>query len=582
MTKTSLPRATAIVALTGAAMLGACNVDDGVEESATTQVQLSAAEHLARASLALRGVRPSVEDLERVTADPAALESIVDGYLATPEFGKIMRDLHDEALLMRIDWAYYPSGFPNVGTLAGVDPFYLNGSVEEAPLRLVEHVIMSNRPYTEIVTADYTLANGVVAAVWGNLGYDPDGAEWQQTRWTDGRARAGLLSDPWIFTRYQSTPSNANRGRANAISKALLCYDFLSRDIEIDSSINLADPAVVANAVVDNPACASCHQGLDPLASFFSDYFPIIVPSNLTDYPFDQFNNLDADDPTALPFYFPGLFELIGIDLRERAFFGEPGADVADLGRMMAADPRFSLCAAKRFYAYFHQLDVDDVQIEQVAALQGTFVGSGFSAKALAKAVVLADDFAVSHSEDEAEATDLVGVKKLRPEHLSSALFDLTGFRWQTMRITTADFDLPTVDLLSDSFLGFRVLGGGIDAQYVTSPAHTFNATSALLLQAAAAESAAHVVASDFAQVEPGKRVMFRVLSSPMAGETEVRAQLAWLHKRLFSEMVDASSAEVNETYGLYAALVGYSGDPTRAWEGTLTAMLQDVRFATY
>jgi hypothetical protein len=135
---------------------------------------------------------------------------------------------------------------------------------------------------------------------------------------------------------------------------------------------------------------------------------------------------------------------------------------------------------------------------------------------------------------------------------------------------------------VSDSFLGFRVLGGGIDGQFVTRPAHTFNATASLLLQTVAAEAAAHVVANDFAQVDPAQRVMFRVLSSPMAGEGEIRAQLAWLHKRLFSEMVAPDSAEVGETYALYDALLQHSGDPTRAWEGTLSAMLQDVRFATY
>jgi hypothetical protein len=118
----------------------------------------------------------------------------------------------------------------------------INTSIIEAPLRLIEHVVMLDRPYTEIVTADYTLADDVVATVWG-LPYDVDGARWQETRYPDARAHAGILSDSFLFTRHSTTYSNKSRGRANAISRALLCYDFLSREIPVDSGIDLADPA---------------------------------------------------------------------------------------------------------------------------------------------------------------------------------------------------------------------------------------------------------------------------------------------------------------------------------------------------
>ena len=89
---------------------------------------------------------------------------------------------------------------------------------------------------------------------------------WERSKWTDGRGTAGVLSTSVLYHRYRSTGFNYNRGRANAISRSLLCHDFSESDIHIDTRVNLSDPAVVADAVVHNPSCAGCHQAMDPLA----------------------------------------------------------------------------------------------------------------------------------------------------------------------------------------------------------------------------------------------------------------------------------------------------------------------------
>ena len=97
---------------------------------------LSPAEHLVRASMALRGVRPSPRELQAVRENPGWLEPIVDYYLSTPEFGMTIREMHAEQLLIGVDKSIYPAGFPAVGPLAGMDVERLNQSVVEAPLRL--------------------------------------------------------------------------------------------------------------------------------------------------------------------------------------------------------------------------------------------------------------------------------------------------------------------------------------------------------------------------------------------------------------------------------------------------------------
>src|SRR5258706_3612715 len=65
-----------------------------------TLTYLTPAEHLARASLALRGLRPSLPELVAVTTHPDWLPTLVDHYLASPEFGATIRDLHNEVLLL--------------------------------------------------------------------------------------------------------------------------------------------------------------------------------------------------------------------------------------------------------------------------------------------------------------------------------------------------------------------------------------------------------------------------------------------------------------------------------------------------
>lgn len=551
-----------------------CTDDEQREPPAPSY--LSPTAHLTRASMALRGVKPSVEDLVAVNADPNAIDAIVDRYLATPEFGKVVRDLHNESLLPRVDYFYYPAGFPALGPLADGDPYSINRSIEESALRLIEHVVTNDRPYTEIVTADYLLANAEVAAVWGNL--DVTGADWQVTAWKDARPRAGILSDPWLYTRYQSTPSNKGRGRANAISKALLCYDFLSRDVEIDSNINLADPAVVDDAVVKNAACASCHQTLDPLASFFQDYFPIVVPQQLVEYPFAKNFPIEGSPGQFIDSYYEGLGEFYYTDMREPGYFGQAATTIEDLGARIAEDPRFSRCAVQHAYGYLNEVEASDIDFERIAELQASFIDGGMSFKKLAREIVLSDDFRLSHTEDAEAAKTLVGVKKVRPDQLDSMILDLTGFRWEV----DAAVGVGKANLLADSFVGFQVLGGGIDSAFVTRPAHTFNGTSSLLMETLAAEAAAWVVAEDAKLQDPAARRLFVKAAPTDTEEAIVRAELAHLHARLFGELVLPDGADVGESWALFSSLLGASGDPKRAWQGVLTAMIQDVRVVTY
>ncbi|MEM9190650.1 MAG: hypothetical protein AAGF12_15805 [Myxococcota bacterium] len=590
---------TSLFALVGLLAIG-CTEDEPtpLPEVESSVQYLTPEEHLVRASMALRGIRPSIEELQAVHEDPEWLPAIVDFYLTTPEFGRTIREIHAEALLIGVDPAFFPAGFPTVASLrqnwgvdANNDGIYevdpvanvpadvlaaiedhdmmaLNRSVVDAPLRLVEHVIMNDEPYPNIVLADYTIADPAVAAIFG-VPYDMAGEEWQVTRYEDGRFHAGILSDPFIFTRHSSTVSNKNRGRANAVARGLLCYDFLDRSVEIDTNIDLGDEAAVQNAISENAACVNCHQTLDPLAEYFTSHFPIYVPGMLEAYPFAQWNPAFA-------------FTTSSVD--QPGYYGTPGRDLRDLGAFVSADPRFSLCAARRFYSYLAQVEMDDIPIALANRFEDALVYNYMSVKEMVRAIVLSDEFRSAASTDEAEAEGLVGFKKVRPEALARTVFDLTGYEWGTR--FSQDFgtgEIGEFGLLEESFFGFRVMAGGTDSTSVTRPTHTVNPTSALVVQGLAARAAPWVVDYDFGSDDLTDRRLLTLVRESDTEETVIRPQLQQLMLRLYGEFVETDSVEVDDAWTLFSsALAASEGDVSRTWKVTLYAMLQDVRMVYY
>ncbi len=526
---------------------------------------LSPTAHLVRASMALTGTRPSLEELHAVQADPAALPAAIDRLLASPAFGETIRDLHNDALLLRFDMQL----LPNVGTLAerGYTRADVNQSVMEAPLRLIEQVVLGDRPYTEIVTAPTTMADRIVADVWG-LPYDDTKGGWQEVAWADGRPAAGVLSSSALWLRHRSAGFNFHRERANLVSKALLCWDFLARDLPIDGSVDLSDPKAVAHAVVVNEDCASCHVTLDPLASHLSVFRPFLLEQAVERYPIAMYLPQNAD-------------EWIDGSGRPPGYFGDMGGDVAELGRKIAADPRFSLCAARRFAAYFSAEDPASLSLEELVPLQRALIESGYSAKALARAVVLSERFRASHAGDEETAAGLTGYRKARPEQLARLFEDLTGFRWEaTIPFESEGAPFGTVDLARSDLFGFRSLAGGVDSYYVTAPARTTSTSASLFLRRFAARAAGHLVEADLAEGAT-PRLLTRV-DARTTDEAAIRAQLVDLHLRLYGEVLDPTSVEITASWSVFRAVLGREGDVRHAWKTLLTAMLQDVQIAYF
>jgi hypothetical protein len=526
-------------------------------------VPLSPTEQLVRVSMALRGTRPTIDELEAVAADPETLADYVDAYLASPELGETIREMHDDAWLVGSENPY-----PLLDPLADRFGTEIGRAVSQSPLRLAEYIVTNDRPYTEIVTADYMVMDEIGAAVWG-VAFDPGADALQQTALIEGVPAAGVLSDPELFVRHRSDAANYNRGRANMVSSSLLCTNFLDRDIEVDGTVDLADPDAVSEAVRTNPSCASCHQTLDGLASFMWGWRGLLNPGLSTEYPLLMWGPNLVDD----------WEQKTG---RPPNYFGTDGDDLASLGQLIADDPRFSLCTAQRFYAFFHQVPVEEVPLERAAELQTILIDSGFSAKAVIRAIVLDEEFLRSYTDDPALAEEVRGLKKARPSQLARTFAASTGFVWQT------NLDMPPlptqkymgdVDLLRGTQYGFAVLGGGIDGRYVETAADTVNATTSLMVRQLAQDAAAHVVAADFAEPDHAARWLLDGAEPDDSDEATIVAQLVVLHAKLYGELVETDDPSVRDAWTLWSA---GADDPTRAWVVTLAAMLQDHRILFY
>lgn len=523
-----------------------------VSEIGAADPWLRPVEQLARASVSLRGVRPSPAEVLAVHRDPAALAGIVRSYVDDPRFGATVRDLHHEQLQMRSEGAWLPA----VGPLADVTEVEVNEAIVEEPLALIEHVVTSGAPYTQIVTGSYTMANPVSAALWGLDGVAAEGG-WQPATYHDGRPHAGILATSGLWLRHPSNGANHHRGRAALLAETLLCRDFRTGDAPIDGTVDLTDEDAVVDAIHHNPSCTACHDDLDPLASALWGVRGVVLPSTVR-----LAHRLGCPEGTA--FCYPlAMWEpepalpRADAGMPEPALFGRPLTGLGDLGAAIAAHPDFATCTVRRFAGWLAQEDPASLDAGWVAERAQEFVKSGFDARQLLVALVLSDRFRRA----ELEGADAVGLLTVRPEQSARLVESLTGFVWTAQ----PDPSLAVQDLTTTDRFGYRSMAGGLDGAEVTRPTHQPTPVRALVTAAQAEAAAGFWVArAPDLPTEPAA----------------VRAEIAeWL---LAAWSEPEPGAALDELVALFEALLASSGDPARAYTLTLAAILQDPACTTY
>ena len=112
---------------------------EGVEIVEPSYVSISPEARLQRASMVLRGYRPSLADYAALAEDPEAYAELVDAYLDSEAFAEMVAQYFTEWMELDQTPDFYPAGFPALGELSGLGTHELNSSVIAAPGQLAAY-----------------------------------------------------------------------------------------------------------------------------------------------------------------------------------------------------------------------------------------------------------------------------------------------------------------------------------------------------------------------------------------------------------------------------------------------------------
>lgn len=485
--------------------------------------QLSAAAWLTRASLDLRGVRPSVAELSAVTADPAAAEALIRGFVQDERLGRRVAWSWNDRLHTALNFKSTTlRGYPSLSDAQKEAAGY-------APLALLEWIVAEDQPITALVTNTTLPLNDDLAAAFG-LSAPGQGADWVMSAHEDGRPPAGLLTSTSLWLVIDGDATNHNRRRANAVSAIFLCEDLLDREAAFDFDLSVEELAAMEEAVRTQPACLTCHAALDPLAALFGGFA----------------ERSDQADLTRLARYSPWRAEW-AMGWRSPAYFGRPVGSLTELGATIAADPRFGRCAARTLAEGLigEALDDDELDPYHDALLDG-----GMRLRAVAEAVVTSERY---RRDDE---------RALPIDALSSSLAQALGLNPEGEAFTALIWSLE-----------HRRLGGGGDDHTAPDDVDEPGVGHALR-DAWLARSVAALALTQDAERAPEERILWVAGAPYPTEEVAARQVLVRWRQRLLSESLSQSDPGIDALWALWSA-AGGAADPEAAWTVCLEALLR-------
>jgi len=523
------------------------------QEPAPGPLLLSPREQLIRVSVDLRGVHPSEAELVAIEESPKLYDDYVDRYLEDPRFLERVREVFNQRWQTRNGSSYFD---PNEAGLYGVSDARVADSLGDEPLRLLSHIVENDLSYRELMTADYTMADPIVAAMW-NLDYPTGATGWEQATYQDGRPHAGVLSMNTTWMRYPSMGGNANRHRANAVSRMFLCDDFLVRPIVLDRAAVDQLTEDPENAIASNEACMSCHSTLDPLAAHFFGFF------------FDDGAETLLQARTYRPENEGAWRDYAGVG---PGYFGKPTRDLTELAQALVEDQRFGECAARTVYESMFQKELGDEDWSDFSVHYEQFMAADMSVKSLVRSVALSEEYIAAQPADPERVS---GVRKVSPAQLAGVIEGITGYRWS--------FDGR--DGMTRHDLGLPGLFGGIDGQYAATPNHEPSLSVAFIQERLAQAAAWDVAAHDLDPERGGDaRLLLYVTveDTPEASPEAFEAQIRHLYLAATGLALEEDATEPAALVEVWKYVYSVEGTETAAWASVISAVLRDPRLLFY
>jgi hypothetical protein len=267
--------------------MNACPQSEGFANPYEGQLELLTwNETLRKASLELTGKLPTERQIQ-FTAERGqiGLEASLAEMMREDRFNDRMMELYNDHFLTDkylgrenaielLDEDVYPNlrwferKYPDDEGKARVT----NDSLARGPLELIAHVIATERPFTEILTANYTMANGYsqlslvgLPDVPLGIGENPESFREVQI---PGIPHAGLLTSAMFLNRFPTSDTNINRHRSRMTYWFFLDIDinqFGSRPVDASSDFG-------ENPTLNNPDCTVCHTTMDPVAGLYMNW----------------------------------------------------------------------------------------------------------------------------------------------------------------------------------------------------------------------------------------------------------------------------------------------------------------------
>lgn len=485
------------------------------------------------------------------------------------------------------------------------------------PMKLIEYIVRHDRPFTEIITADYIMVTPYTARGYGafesikdQFHHPDDPFEYVPLRLQALRGRnrqqdedsatgfyphAGILSTFQYLARYPTTETNRNRLRARMFYQHFLGVDVLELAARVTDAA--AVTAKYKVPTMEASECVVCHKTLDPVAGLFQDYWRFAAQGIYGKRKGGWFTDM-----------FGAGFE--GENLPE----SERWRALQWLGERTAKDPRFAVAMVEHAYylltgrrVLLPPKDLDDPlyaakrrayneQRRQTEAIAARFAKENFNFKGVLKDWILtefyrADGIATtaSNTQRRAELDDIGMARLLSPEQLERKIAAVFGERWGK---------------LSGQL---EMLYGGIDAKEVTERAADPSGAMGAIQRTMANEVACRTVALEFSRT-PAERKFFRDIEPDLqpgtgANDAKIRRTMAQLHESVLGRHDADDSAEVGRTFDLFTGIVSEASqqrhdhqegracrseldypvaDPNytvRAWRAVLTYLLRRPEF---
>jgi hypothetical protein len=483
------------------------------------------------------------------------------------------------------------------------------------PLELIKYIVRNDRPFTEIVTADYIMVSAYSSRGYGiyhevrELFRDPDdpfeyipvrlgalrsrNGKFQESK-TGFYPHAGMVSVFQYLRRYPTTETNRNRLRARMYYQHFLGVDVLELAARVSDAA--AVTAKYEVPTMQASECVVCHRTLDPVSGLFQDYY--------------SFEGVFGPRKE-------GWYE----DMFEAGFEGEkmPAEErwrsLQWLGERTVRDPRFAATMVEHVWyvltgrkALQPPKEIDDplfgakqrayqAQREEIVRIAGRLAAENFNLKVAFKEWVVspfyrADMMAVSADPWRMEeVADLGLARLLGPEQVERKLEAIFGKGWGPLNESQ-----------------FALLYGGIDSEEVTERAEHPSGAMGAIHRTLANEIACRNVSGDFSK-PPAERLLFPGVEpddvpgdSPEA-DRRIRESIVHLHQRISGRYDSIDGPEVDLTFELFSGIVadaagrdGIEGresyfcragenrplDPhytIRAWRGVVTYLLRQTEF---